>query len=281
MLGLSLRKPRARRRRTSFQPESLEARCVLDSTVVFSELMYHPLADDARGEWIELRNLLAVDMDLSGWSLRDAVSFDFPNGTVVPADGYLIVAASPTAWDGFESKAQVLGPWTGALSNGGETLELYNNSQRRMDVVQYDDQLPWPVAADGSGFTLAKRDEYWTSQDASNWQVSRQPGGTPGTSNFPQPDLTPLQTQLISLNSSWRYDDTNRAWGPEWRDRSFNDAAWPAGPALLFAGSENAAPESGVRVIGLAADGDAGISALKTYTHALDFGSADSGRTDQ
>ena len=50
---------------------------MLDSTVVFSELMYHPVDEDPRGEWIELRNLLAVDMDLSGWSLQDGVRFDF------------------------------------------------------------------------------------------------------------------------------------------------------------------------------------------------------------
>ena len=277
MNGMTLRKSRARRRRTSFQPESLEPRCVLDSTVVFSELMYHPLNEDVRGEWIELRNLLSVDMDLSGWSLRDAVSFDFPKGTVVPADGYLIVAANPAGWDGPSSQVQVLGPWTGALSNGGETVQLYNNSQRRMDVVEYDDQLPWPVAADGTGFTLAKLDEYWTSQDAGNWRISAERGGTPGTRNFPEPDLTPLQTQLVSLYSPWRYDDTNRSWDGQWREASFDDSNWPSGPALLYAGAENAAPETGVRVVGLDENGDAGISALKTYTHALDFGTADSG----
>lgn len=277
MNGMTLRKSRARRRRTSFQPESLEPRCVLDSTVVFSELMYHPPNEDVRGEWIELRNLLSVDMDLSGWALRDAVSFDFPKGTVVPADGYLIVAANPAGWDGLAPQVQVLGPWTGALSNGGETVQLYNNSQRRMDVVEYDDRLPWPVAGDGTGFTLAKLDEYWTSQDAGNWRISAGRGGTPGTRNFPEPDLTPLQTQSVSLYSPWRYDDTNRVWDQQWRVAGFDDSSWPSGPALLYAGNENAAPETGVRVVGLDENGDAGISALKTYTHALDFGTADNG----
>ena len=162
MLRRPFRRPRSRR----YDFESLESRRVLDSTVVFSELMYHPVAEDPRGEWIELRNLLAVDMDLSGWSLRDGVSFDFPNGTIIPADGYLIVAAVPQAWEDLASQIQLLGPWDGALNNGGETVELYNNSQRLMDIVEYDDQSPWPVAADGAGVTLAKVDEYWTSRDA-------------------------------------------------------------------------------------------------------------------
>ena len=171
----------------------------------------------------------------------------------------------------------MLGPWDGALSNGGESVELYNNSQRRMDVVDYDDQSPWPVAADGAGVTLAKVNEYWTSQDEQNWHISRELGGTPGEPNFPQPDLTPMQTQLVSLYSTWRYDDTDRDLGATWQDPSLDDSAWPEGPALLFAGSEDAEPESGIRVVALADDGDADISSLKVYTHALDFGNADEG----
>ncbi|MCA9170100.1 MAG: hypothetical protein KDB23_20630, partial [Planctomycetales bacterium] len=40
-------------RRLAIEP--LETRWVLDSVVVFNELMYHPSTADARGEWIELR----------------------------------------------------------------------------------------------------------------------------------------------------------------------------------------------------------------------------------
>ena len=64
-------------RHWSFEP--LEPRRVLDSTVVFNEVMYNPPGptDDAL-EWIELSNQMAVDMDLSGWRLDGGVEFKIP-----------------------------------------------------------------------------------------------------------------------------------------------------------------------------------------------------------
>ncbi|MGH7968812.1 MAG: hypothetical protein ACREIC_08815, partial [Limisphaerales bacterium] len=39
-----------------------------DSVVVFNEIMYHPGTNTVGGEWLELHNQMAVDVDLSGWS---------------------------------------------------------------------------------------------------------------------------------------------------------------------------------------------------------------------
>ncbi len=41
-----------------------------DSVVVFNEIMYHPQVDEANLEWLELYNQTAVDIDLTGWSIR-------------------------------------------------------------------------------------------------------------------------------------------------------------------------------------------------------------------
>ena len=38
-----------------------------DSVVVFNEVQYHPPAGQA--EWIELHNIMAVNVDLSAWRL--------------------------------------------------------------------------------------------------------------------------------------------------------------------------------------------------------------------
>ena len=46
--------------------------------------MYHPNAtNEAQLEWVELHNQMAVDMDISGWSLAGGVKFTFAEGTVI------------------------------------------------------------------------------------------------------------------------------------------------------------------------------------------------------
>ena len=44
--------------------ELLEPRRMLDSGVVFNEIMYHPTGDGATLEWVELHNQLAIDVDV-------------------------------------------------------------------------------------------------------------------------------------------------------------------------------------------------------------------------
>ena len=85
----------APRRKRRLGSEPLEPRLVLDSTVVFNELMYNPPGEtDATDEWIELYNQLAVDMDVSEWRLDGAIDFTFPDETIVPGRGFINVSAS-------------------------------------------------------------------------------------------------------------------------------------------------------------------------------------------
>ncbi len=149
-----------------------------DSTTVFNEIQYHPRSD-SDPEWVELHNQMAVDMDLSQWSLDGAVSFTFPEGSIIPAGGYLVVAADPA----LLSTTAALGPFFGRLDNAGERLELRNNSGRLMDALEYDDNDPWPAAADGSGATLSKRNPGSASAPAENWGASVSLGGSPGQPN--------------------------------------------------------------------------------------------------
>src|SRR4026209_1435094 len=68
-----------------------------DSVVVFNEIMYHPQTNEAALEWLELYNQMAVDVDLSGWSIDDGIQFQFAEGTIIPGGGYLVIAISPSA----------------------------------------------------------------------------------------------------------------------------------------------------------------------------------------
>src|SRR5439155_11038531 len=66
-----------------------------DSVVVFNEIMYHPATNELALEWVELYDQNSVDLDLSGWRIAGAIRYVFPEGTVIHARDYLVVAISP------------------------------------------------------------------------------------------------------------------------------------------------------------------------------------------
>jgi hypothetical protein len=70
--------------------------CAEVGDLVIAELMIDPDAlSDSRGEWIEVFNPTASDVDLVGWTLRDASSthlIDDDAPVIVPAGGYAVLA---------------------------------------------------------------------------------------------------------------------------------------------------------------------------------------------
>ncbi len=173
---------RHRLRHQCFEP--LEARRVLDSTVVFNELMYNPIGGEESLEWIELHNQMAVDMNLSGWSLQEAVDFSFPQGTILGGGEYLVVAASPERLQAEVGFGDAMGPFTRQLANSGDRVELRNHTGRLMDLLEYDDGNRWTAVPDGAGASLAKIEPQSATDAPENWTFSSQRHGTPGASNL-------------------------------------------------------------------------------------------------
>jgi len=206
-----------------------------DTVVIFSEIMYHPAAATAAAEeaaeWLELHNQLAVDVDMSGWSLAGGVDFVFPNGTIILAGTYLTVAAVPANVPGS------VGPWTGKLSNSGERIELRNNNGRVMDEISYGTDGDWSSAPDGGGASLAKRSGNLASSDPASWRSSGRTGGTPGAENF-NAFLPPVITTLSATGASWKYEASGGDQGTAWRAELFADGGWATGTAAFRLGSE-------------------------------------------
>lgn len=93
--------------------------------------------DDQYDDWIELFNLTAAAVDLSGYYLTDKsdniTKWEFPAGTTIPANGYLIVWA-----DGDLTQTGVHADFK--LSASGEELYLYNPDQLLVDGVVFGEQ---------------------------------------------------------------------------------------------------------------------------------------------
>ena len=94
--------------------------------------MYHPATNETALEWLELHNQMAVNVDLSGWSISGGINYSFPEGTVITGNGYLVVALSPSDLQNATGITNVVGPYSGRLSNSGDTLNLRNKNKRVM-----------------------------------------------------------------------------------------------------------------------------------------------------
>ncbi len=80
--------------------ESLEPRLLMsasDVVVTINEVMYNPAGADETLEFVELYNQYAVNVDVSGWELSDAIDFKIPENTVMPGGSYLVIAKDPAA----------------------------------------------------------------------------------------------------------------------------------------------------------------------------------------
>lgn len=218
-----------------------------DSVIVFNEIHYHPADEVNDTEWLELRSLMGVDVDVSGWAIDRGVNFTFPEGTVIPGNGFVLLASDPGS--ASLSGKSVIGSFSGQLSNSGEELRLVNNNGRVMDRISYGDDNDWPVGADGTGATLTKRFESSAHGSSSNWVASPSLGGTPGEVNFPTSNQPSVTTNLIALGEEWRYRDTNSAPPADWHAADFDDSGWPAADATFYAG-ETEDTGAGVGLLG-------------------------------
>ena len=198
-------------------------------SITFDEIFYYPPSDKGL-EWFELHNPMALDMDLSGWSIAGGVTYTFAEGTVMAAGGFLVLASDPARVSGS------LGPYVGSLANDGERLDLRNNAGRLIDTVAYGDDDPWPVQPDGSGLSLAKIDADAASDHAENWRASAQIGGTPGQPNDLNPLAPPTTLELVAIEAWWSYDSSGTEPADDWAAPDYDDSGWERGQAIFFAG---------------------------------------------
>ena len=156
------------------------------STVVINEINYNSSNDFDSEDWIELYNRSGQSIDISGWVFMDenrTPSFVFSQGTILQNDSYLVVCRDLTKFQSVYSEAiNLTGTMNSGLSGSGEVIFLYDLSGRLVDSLTYDDNSPWPVAADGGGSSLELENPVFDNSVATNWRASIG-HGTPGRIN--------------------------------------------------------------------------------------------------
>ncbi|WP_420644077.1 lamin tail domain-containing protein [Candidatus Leptofilum sp.] len=120
------------------------------TTVVINEFLADPATDitgDANGdgtrdssddEFVEIVNISGADLDVSGWSISDAVQVrhTFPTGSVIPADCTAVVFGGDTP-TGVFGGALVQTASSGALglNNGGDTITLDDGASSTLEYI--------------------------------------------------------------------------------------------------------------------------------------------------
>jgi len=178
--------------------------------LVISELMYHP-PDPGPGvdpddlEFIEVYNPTSQAVDLTHWQIAGGVDFAFADGTTIAAYSSLVVVSFDPAdpanadkladFQAIYGAVEVVGGYSGKLSNNGETVRLLRPDEPPAgepgyypmlleDEMAYDDEAPWPTGADGEGQSLARSAfDAWGNEPAS-WLAA---APSPGTVDWLQP----------------------------------------------------------------------------------------------
>lgn len=155
------------------------------SNLVVSEIYYNPPGDDTFKEWLELMNISAGPIDLTGVSFT-GITYTFPPGTILAAGQRIVIVKDQAGFAADYDTAGIFiapGAFSGSLTNGGEELAILD-STGTVDIQRftYLDVAPWPTAPDGAGASLVliRPETSPTHGDPTNWRASLMPGGTPG-----------------------------------------------------------------------------------------------------
>jgi hypothetical protein len=144
-----------------------------DVSLVISEINYNSDGLTDPGDWFEIHNTGSADVDLTGWKAVNqdlAPEFAFPNGIVIPANGYLVVARDTVQFRNvFPTQGPLTGPFVFSLSSSGGTISLRDFANNVVVQATFDDTLAWPKGADGTGRTLEWRDNATNQNDPLSW----------------------------------------------------------------------------------------------------------------
>lgn len=157
---------------------------VAPGDIVISEIMYNPdgptLGDDDDFEWVELCNIGADPVELTGMMLSDGGNQLFLDPFTLYPGAMVVVAADLQSFRSAYGEGIDAVSWDGVwtkLSNSGDQLILYSESGQVLDQLDYSDR--WGIAegdttrsdADGAGSSLEKV-ILGGMNDETNWMPS-------------------------------------------------------------------------------------------------------------
>jgi len=167
------------------------------SKLVVTEIMYNPTTFGAFAgndlEFVEFKNTGTAPLNLGTLTFTTGINFTFTNGTRLQPGQFFVLARNAAAFTARYPGATANGVYSGQLDNAGETLRLSTAFGNTVLSVAYNDRTPWPLAADGHGFSAVPRVSGVNpnSDNGAYWRASANAGGSPGADD-PEPTILPV-----------------------------------------------------------------------------------------
>lgn len=162
--------------------ERVESEVLPVDALRITEMMYAPQVGP---EYLELQNISDQAIDISGIRLSDGIEFEFPTGTILAAQEFIVVTEDAVSFrETYGVGTRVAGEYDGKLNNGGETISLLQPSPVDTAILRFDYAPTWYPATDANGQSLSIVDpdtafDRWSL--ASRWQAtSPSPGRSDG-----------------------------------------------------------------------------------------------------
>ncbi|HWB01918.1 MAG TPA: lamin tail domain-containing protein [Verrucomicrobiales bacterium] len=152
-------------------------------------------------EFIELMNIGATPLDLSGAQFIEGVTFTFPASTILAPGARTLIVSNAAAFAlRHPGVTNIAGQYSGQLDNNGETLDLIDAAGETILEFSYNDS--WYPPTDLFGNSLVFLDPVntpWNEWDKrTRWGLSATPGGTAG-----QPDTGTAMIYEVWANTAF------------------------------------------------------------------------------
>lgn len=144
--------------------------------IVITEIYYNsPDSGNDSLEYIEIYNRGTSAVNLEGFTFRAAINDTFPSVELAPNSYYVVTNDDVFFQLATKSTAR---KWkNGALSNNGESIQLWSNTGTLIDSVLYRTAAPWPTTANGNGPSIELCDVTANNDNGSNWKAATTPIG--------------------------------------------------------------------------------------------------------
>lgn len=279
------------------------------SKLQLTEIMYNPpgtnLVDGDEFEFLEFKNAGTNTLSLSGLRFISGLTYQFPIGTSLAPGQFYVIARNFAQFTNKYPGVTLRGIYSGRLDNAGETLRLVSPIGGTILSINYNDRAPWPVTADGSGFSIVPINPNANPDinEGRNWRNSTFVGGSPGADD-PAPAIAPVLINEVLTASVLPQLDTIELFNPGtapvnisgWflsddpgkpnKHRIANGTVIAAGGFAIFTEEQFNAVPLATNSFSLRAEGDQiylfsadAAGNLTGFSHGFSYGASDPGAT--